>query len=76
MFALRSLMDHSTIPPLVAIEGGRAALEMQALLTIPHDFQKFLAMTRALQRPANSLLALVPSTPLPPPVPAPEAEAP
>lgn len=45
---------------LVVVNGGRAALEEQALLTIPYDFQKFLRLTRALQRPANSLLAVVP----------------
>ena len=49
-------------PFLTAIQGGRAVLEEQALLTIPHDFQKFLRLTRALQRPANSQLAVVPGT--------------
>jgi hypothetical protein len=55
-----SLMNET--PALTVIQGGRAALEVQALLTIPHDFQKFLRLTRALQRPANSLLAVVPGT--------------
>ena len=49
-------------PAFAVIQGGRAALEEQALLTIPHDFQKFLRLTRALQRPANSQLAVVPGT--------------
>jgi hypothetical protein len=75
-FFVRLLMDHSPTPPLVGIEGGRAALEMEALLTIPHDFQKFLAMTRALQRPANSALVLVPATTLPAPVSDPGPKAP
>lgn len=47
---------------LVVVNGGRAALEEQALLAIPYDFQKFLRLTRALQRPANSPLAVVPGT--------------
>ena len=49
-------------PTLAAVPGGRAALEEQALLAIPFDFQKFLEISRSLKRPANSPLSVVPST--------------
>jgi len=54
-------MDKDQAKPasLTAIEGGRAALEIEALLTIPHDFAKFLQLSRALARPANSQLRVV-----------------
>ena len=39
--------------PLQLIQGNRAALELEALLSIPHDFQKFLAIARQLGSAAN-----------------------
>jgi hypothetical protein len=44
---------------LQAIEGGRAALELEALLNLPKDFEKFLEIARSLAPAANGQLQLV-----------------
>ena len=46
-------------PKLRVIEGDREALELEALLAFPKDFQKFVAFARTLAKPANAGLALV-----------------
>lgn len=52
--------DQAKPVPLTAVSGGRAALEMEAVLSFPHDVEKFLRITRSLARPANSQLRAVP----------------
>lgn len=46
-------------PKLTLISGSRAELELQALRSIPTNFEAFLRITRALQRPANAQLQVV-----------------
>lgn len=48
-------------PPdaLQLVQGNRAALELEALLSIPHDFQKFLAIARQLRPAANDAFGMV-----------------
>lgn len=48
-------------PELRLIEGDRDALELEALLTFPKDFQKFLTIMQSLER-RNVPLSVVPTS--------------
>lgn len=50
----------SVKPKLQAIDGGREALELEALLSFPTDFEKFVATMRSLAPAANDKLKLAP----------------
>ena len=46
-------------PVLSLLKGGRADLELEALLSIPYDFEKTKRIFRTLALPANSALTEV-----------------
>ena len=55
-----AVMDQDTSrKALTVVKGGRADLELEALLSIPYDFEKTKRIIRSLARPANSPLAVV-----------------
>lgn len=45
---------------LALVKGGRADLELEALLSIPFDLDKTKRIFRSLARPSNSVLRAVP----------------
>lgn len=43
-------------PPLTVVRGGRAALELEELMSITEDFARFQAIAWRLERAANTRL--------------------